>query len=62
LIELAWLKGMERGSVWTYKNHALVLVHHGWGTGADIVSLAKEIQEKVYQKFGVWLEPEVNYI
>jgi UDP-N-acetylmuramate dehydrogenase len=62
LIELAWLKGIEKGSVWTYKNHALVLVHHGWWKGSDIVGLAKDIQDVVYEKFGVWLNPEVNYI
>jgi UDP-N-acetylmuramate dehydrogenase len=62
LIELAGLKWIEKWSVGTYKNHALVLVHHGWGKGSDIVALAKEIQEAVYAKFSVWLDPEVNYI
>ena len=62
LIELTWLKWIEKWSVWTYKNHALVLVHHGWGKGSDIVDLAKDIQDAVYAKFGVKLEPEVNYV
>jgi len=62
LIELAGLKGIEKWPVGTYKNHALVLVHHGWWKGSDIVALAKEIQDAVYAKFGVWLEPEVNYV
>lgn len=62
LIEMAGLKGIEKWSVWTYKNHALVLVHHGWGKGSDIVALAKHIQDVVYAKFAVVLEPEVNYI
>lgn len=62
LIELAGLKGIEKWSVGTYKNHALVLVHHGWGKGSDIVDLAKDIQDAVHAKFGVWLDPEVNYI
>lgn len=62
LIELAGLKWIEKWSVWTYKNHALVLVHHGWGKGSDIVALAKHIQNVVHVKFGVLLEPEVNYI
>ncbi len=62
LIELAGLKWIEKWSVWTYKNHALVLVHHGWGKGSDIVALAKDIQDTVYAKFGVWLDPEVNYV
>lgn len=62
LIELAGLKWVERWSVGTYKNHALVLVHHGGGKGSDVVALAKDIQDAVYVTFGVKLEPEVNYI
>lgn len=62
LIELSWLKGLRQGAVGTYDNHALVLVHYGGGDGSDIVQLAKYIQDTVYQKFSVHLEPEVNYI
>ena len=62
LIELAWLKGIERGTVGTYQNHALILVHHGGGTGKDIISLVSYIQDTVFAKFGVRLEPEVNYV
>ena len=62
LIDLSWLKGITQWNVGTYQNHALVLVHHGWGTGQELVKLATHIQTKVYDTFGIQLEPEVNYI
>lgn len=62
LIDLTWLKNLTRGNVGIYKKHALILVNHGWGTGQDIVKLAKHIQEQVFKKFWVQLSPEVNYI
>ena len=62
LIDMVWLKWIDRGVVWTYQNHALVLVHHGGGTGQDVADLAAFIQEQVREQFGVRLEPEVQYI
>ena len=62
LIDLTGLKWLTQWNVGTYKNHALILVNHGWGTWTQIEQLAKHIQEKVFKKFGVQLEPEVNYV
>lgn len=62
LIDMVWLKWIDRGVVWTYQNHALVLVHHGSWTGQDVADLAAFIQEQVREQFGVRLEPEVQYI
>lgn len=62
LIDMVGLKWIDRGVVGTYQNHALVLVHHGGGTGQDVADLATFIQEKVREQFGVRLEPEVQYI
>ena len=61
LIEHAWLKWTQWWKVWTYQNHALILVNHGWN-GKDIVAVAQEIQARVLDSFGVKLEPEVNYV
>jgi UDP-N-acetylmuramate dehydrogenase len=58
LIEAAGLKGATRGRAGVYERQALVLVNRGGATGAEILALAREIQEKVAEKFGVWLEPE----
>jgi UDP-N-acetylmuramate dehydrogenase len=43
-------------------NQALVLVHYGGATGADIWQLAEDIMHDVRLKYGVQLEPEVNQI
>jgi UDP-N-acetylmuramate dehydrogenase len=62
LIELAGFKGYTTGHVGTYAKHALVLVHHGWGTGQELLALVKQIQDAVEQRFGITLAPEVCII
>ena len=59
LIERCGFKGVTRESgAGVYPLQALVLVNNGGATGSDILGLAKEIQEAVYQRFGVELEIE----
>jgi UDP-N-acetylmuramate dehydrogenase len=41
-----------------YERQALVLVNRGGATGAEILELAREVQDRVERKFGVSLEPE----
>jgi UDP-N-acetylenolpyruvoylglucosamine reductase len=62
LIDLSGLKGLDRWSVGTYHHHALILIHSWWGKGENIVELCHYIQEKVFEKFKVLIEPEVNFI
>jgi len=58
LIDAAGLRGATRGRAGVYEKQALVLVNRGGATGAEILALAREVQEKVAEKFGLWLEPE----
>jgi UDP-N-acetylmuramate dehydrogenase len=62
LIDQCGLKGQRLGEVGVYEKQALVIVNHGKGTAADILALAKIIQDKVQQQFGVTLEIEPNIL
>ena len=63
LIEAAGFpKGTRRGPVGISSRHALALVHHGGGTTADLLALAREIRGAVHQRFGVTLDPEPTFL
>ena len=61
LIDLAGLKGYSNGKAWTSEKHALILVNPH-GTSQDVLEVAHHIQEGVYDKFQISLQPEVVYI
>lgn len=58
LIDLCGYKWKDNGKVWTYAKHALVLINKWDATWSDILSFSTEIQNTVFQKFWVHLEPE----
>jgi len=58
LIQACGLKGHKHAQAAVSAQHALVLVNLGGASGADIWQLAQEVQETVFQRFGVSLEPE----
>ncbi len=62
LIEQAGLKGVQCGGAAVHKNQALVLVNQGGATGKDVQTLAQTIQQTVFERYGVKLEPEVRLI
>ncbi|MBT0609085.1 UDP-N-acetylmuramate dehydrogenase [Aequorivita echinoideorum] len=62
LIENAGFKGKRFGDAGVHAKQALVLVNHGNATGQEIWNLAMEIQKKVKEMTGIFIEPEVNVI
>ncbi len=59
LIERAGMtKGTRRGNVGISSKHALALVHHGGGSSAELLSLAREVTDAVLTRFDVRLRPE----
>lgn len=58
LIDRCGFKGVSDGPVGVYGKQALVLVHHGGGTGAMLLALANRIADTVQARYGVRIEPE----
>ena len=62
LIEDAGLKGLTVGGAQVSTLHSGFVINRGGATAADILQLIALVQNTVYDKFGVMLEPEVRII
>ena len=62
LIDRAGMKGFTEGCVGVHDRQALVLVNRGGATGGEVLALARKVQQRVREEFGVEIETEVNII
>ncbi len=62
LIEKAGLKGTTKGGAQVSLEHANFIINLGGATASDVRGLMSVVQEEVWRKCGVWLEPEVRLI
>jgi UDP-N-acetylmuramate dehydrogenase len=62
LIDRTGMKGYRKGRAGVHDRQALVLVNFGGATGEEIMELAREVQLRVRDAFGVAIEPEVNIL
>ena len=62
LIDLAGLKGKTVGGAQVSEKHAGFIINRGGATCADVRRLMQEIQDEIYQKNGIHIEPEIRYV
>jgi UDP-N-acetylmuramate dehydrogenase len=68
-LSAAWLveqsgfpKGYARGPVGISRKHALAIVNRGGATARDVIALKDEVQQKVFEIWGVRLQPEPEFV
>lgn len=62
LIEQAGLKGYAVGGAQISEKHAGFIINTGGATASDVKCLIAKVQERVFQSFGVELEPEIRLL
>lgn len=62
LIEDAGLRGFHIGDAQVSEKHCGFVINRGEATASQIAELIREIQKRVYENSGVWLEPEVKFL
>jgi UDP-N-acetylmuramate dehydrogenase len=62
LIDAAGLKGMQIGGAQISPKHANFIVNLGGASANDVLALMAEMRERVFERFGIELEPEIRVI
>ncbi len=62
LIEDAGLKGFSVGAAQVSEKHAGFVINRGGASAREVRQLMEEVQRRVFERFGVTLEPEVRMV
>ncbi len=62
MIDQCGLKGFSIGGAKVHPKQALVLVNEYHASSSDVIQLAMHIRKNVYERYGVYLEPEVRFM
>lgn len=62
LIDQAGMKGAQVGQAKVSETHGNFVVNLGGATASDVLSLIEQIQERVYDRFQIEIEPEIQII
>jgi UDP-N-acetylmuramate dehydrogenase len=61
-LEQAGSKGLKKSGIRVADYHANLIYNDGHGTSADLRDLIRELKARVYDRFGLMLEEEVQYV
>jgi UDP-N-acetylmuramate dehydrogenase len=61
-LEQVGAKGMVRGDIHVAAYHANLIYNAGAGTAAGLCALIRELKARVWERFGIELEEEVQYV
>jgi UDP-N-acetylmuramate dehydrogenase len=62
LIDACGLKGQRIGGAQVSEKHANFIVNLGGATADDVLALMAEMRDRVFERFGIELEPEIRVI
>lgn len=62
LIDELGMKGLPLGGARISEKHGNFIVNVDHATSSDIIGLMERMRQAVFDKFGVWLRPEVRYL
>jgi len=62
LIEEAGCKGWREGDAQVSELHAGFIVNRGAATARDVLRLIERVRQAVFERSGVWLEPEIRVV
>ena len=62
LIQDAGLRGYQVGGAKVSDKHCGFVINTGDATARDVINLIRDVQDKVYDKFQVKMEPEVRFL